>query len=141
MERKMEAYDPDTVDELLLDKPVTVLYVYGTLRTGKADANICKVKGRLYDLGSFPGLHLDDNGGDVILERIETEKPISMFDLYEGYNEDEPKKSLYLRVPFRDGWLYTYNDLMSDTRLIKSGDWIEYATSTNKYSPYGRYNL
>jgi gamma-glutamylcyclotransferase (GGCT)/AIG2-like uncharacterized protein YtfP len=55
------------------------VFVYGTLRAGEAnDVNrlspkpsligAATVRGRLYDLGSYPGLVLDDEAGEVLGE-------------------------------------------------------------------------
>lgn len=101
---------------------MTVLYVYGTLRTGKAAAQI--LKGKMYDLGWFPGVIL---GGpdDIVAERIEV-NDISRIDRYEGYREDDPEGSLYIRVPFKDGYIYEYNRGVEEEPVIESGDWLEH---------------
>jgi gamma-glutamylcyclotransferase (GGCT)/AIG2-like uncharacterized protein YtfP len=101
---------------------MTVLYVYGTLRTGKAEAQI--LKGKMYDLGWFPGVIL---GGpdDVVVERIEVDD-LQRIDRYEGYREDDPEGSLYIRVPYKDGYIYEYNRSVANDFVIASGDWLEY---------------
>jgi gamma-glutamylcyclotransferase (GGCT)/AIG2-like uncharacterized protein YtfP len=98
--------------------------VYGTLRPF-TNTNVTTVKGRLYDLGAFPGLILDDNAGDVVCEVVEvTEQKLLNFDMYEGYNWDNPRSSLYIRRELPCGsFIYEYNQPDEYDIPIPSGDW------------------
>lgn len=98
------------------------LYTYGTLRPG--DKETVTVKGRLYDLGWFPGIILGGDD-DVVCEKIEV-KDWAAVDRYEGYREDDKENSLYIRVPHEDGFIYEYNRPVNPVKLIQSGDWLDY---------------
>jgi len=97
--------------------------VYGTLRPTKGEA--VEIPGKIYELGWFPGLIMDDSGDTVKGVWIEADdNHLKELDRYEGYNEDHPKSSLYIREAFKDGWIYTYNRPIGNQPLIKSGDWL-----------------
>lgn len=99
-----------------------ILYAYGTLRPGGPD--IVKVQGSLYDLGWFPGIKLGGTG-EVVCERI-TVEDWQAVDRYEGFREDDPENSLYLRVPYLDGFIYEFNREVNPIKLVQSGDWLDY---------------
>lgn len=104
------------------------IYVYGTLRT-KDPALLVKVPGFLYDVSWFPGalIKAPDCGSEFVAERREiTDDQLSGFDDYEGYRPDSPATSLYIRVPYLDGWIYQYNRDVTRLKRIESGDWFEY---------------
>lgn len=109
-----------------------VLYVYGTLRTGKGPT--VRIPGVMYDLGWFPGVKLDRStniGPTFVAERTEVgDKELELFDKYEGYRPDDPEGSLYVRVPIFEreaeyfrGWIYEYNRPVPDNSVIEGGDW------------------
>lgn len=100
------------------------ILVYGTLRPFKND-DIVLVPGRLYDLGWFPGIVVDETADTfVVCERIQADDAkLKSLDSYEGYREDNPVGSLYLRVKHGDDWIYVYNHDLSNKQLIASGDW------------------
>jgi len=103
------------------------LYVYGTLMTGKGER--VKVPGLLYDLGWFPGAKIStpECGREFVAEiREVTDVELKSIDRYEGYYEDAPDASLYIRKPYLDGWIYEYNRTPSPDRLIESGDWLQH---------------
>ena len=108
------------------------LFVYGTLRPGRAPREIADavntlerlgegaIRGRLYDLGAYPGVILDDAAGEVSGEvfAVTDERILARLDTYEGYFPRDPAASLFLRVnaevTFTDGerefcWVYVYN--------------------------------
>ena len=99
-----------------------IIYSYGTLRPGSDDTVL--IDGSLYDLGWFPGIKLGEPG-KVVCEKI-TVNDISQTDAYEGYNPRYPDESLYIRKPFKDGWIYEYNGRVNPIKLIQSGDWLDY---------------
>jgi gamma-glutamylcyclotransferase (GGCT)/AIG2-like uncharacterized protein YtfP len=99
--------------------------VYGTLRTGEGPTST--VKGRLYDLGWYPGIILDDDGYDITIEYREVDdEGLQGFDRYEGYYEDDPSSSLYLRTRLGDVWIYEFNRPVEGYSLIEGGDWLKY---------------
>lgn len=99
-----------------------ILYVYGTLRPGASEA--VEIKGTMYDLGPFPGIVLGGNN-TFIAERIEIETETA-YDQYEGYYEDDPERSLYIRVPYQDGFIYEFNRHVDPKKVVDSGDWLKH---------------
>lgn len=98
------------------------IYVYGTLMPNDGRERV-KIKGALYDLGWFPGVRLDETG-EFLAEIIEVDdQRLQELDRYEGYYEDSPESSLYIRRRYCDGWIYEYNRSCSSRDLIRSGDW------------------
>lgn len=103
------------------------VYVYGTLRPGKSE--VVDVPGELRDLGSFPGavVKAPTFGKFFKAEPVEVDDAqLSRLDSYEGYREHAPHRSLYLRVPYLDGWIYVYNSEMDQRPLVPEGDWLAY---------------
>jgi len=101
------------------------VYVYGTLRPGKGLT--VDVPGLLYDLGSYPGAVLEGPGFNRSFKAepvIVDDEMLKRLDAYEGYRPDSPENSLYLRQPFNNGWIYTYNYDLVGRRVIESGDWL-----------------
>jgi gamma-glutamylcyclotransferase (GGCT)/AIG2-like uncharacterized protein YtfP len=116
------------------------LFAYGTLRPHQAPPEIAPVvdsllsvgtgtiRARLYDLGPYPGVVLNENLDDPTLVYGHVyqlpDNPeilvaaLELLDAYEDFRPDEPAKSLYLRqttqVTLADGltllcWVYTWN--------------------------------
>jgi len=106
------------------------IYVYGTLRPDKAEADqLEKVTGTMYDLGAFPGLVIEGQSVQRVVscEVIEADDDeLAGLDRYEGYNPDDPEGSLYLRKAFRDGWIYVYNQPYEGRPVVECGDWVLY---------------
>ncbi len=110
-----------------------LLFVYGTLRPGHAPARVAgwvatfipqgaaTVRGRLYDLGAYPGVVLDEEADTVhgeLFSLPDDPELLSRLDAYEDYRPREPAESLFLRVrtiaTSQDGtshecWIYVYN--------------------------------
>jgi gamma-glutamylcyclotransferase (GGCT)/AIG2-like uncharacterized protein YtfP len=124
-----------------------LVFVYGTLRRGGVRAmpdifpgakfvGDAKVSGRLYDLGAYPGLLIDEAGASVVGEVYEIDDEIlSKLDEIEA-------SSYYVRrrveVSVGDDkmtcWVYEPNpELYSLRALITSGDWIEYAKTKTEW--------
>ena len=107
------------------------LFVYGTLKPGVAPAEIVEamrclknvgrgtIRGFLYDLGMYPGVRLDADGGEVEGEILEfnDHAALKSLDTYEGYDPETPGKSLFVRrrcqAHLKEGdlfcWVYEYN--------------------------------
>lgn len=128
-----------------------LIIVYGTLRKGeRSDLNSGfysygvdfidddRINGRLYHLGSFPGVKLDKIGefeenrpaimGEVY--RIRDQSIIALIDAYEGYRADDPPHGLYDRKEVtteqgRTVWVYVYNHPVIEDQRIPSGDWCK----------------
>ena len=122
------------------------LFVYGTLSPQHAPPEIratvrrlrpvgqASVRGRLYDLGEYPGAILSKNSRSVIRGEV-FELPgdkgtLTSLDDYEGFEPNRPGSSLFLRqtrlVTMEDGtrlrcWVYVYNGTMKDAQPVRSG--------------------
>jgi gamma-glutamylcyclotransferase (GGCT)/AIG2-like uncharacterized protein YtfP len=120
------------------------LFVYGTLLPGRAPAEIADVvnalvpvgpatvRGRLYDLGEYPGVILNgpaDDEADTIPGQVFALPPdppalaraLQRLDAYEAYYPDDPAHSLFVRrrtaIHRLDGltqscWIYVYNQAL-----------------------------
>jgi gamma-glutamylcyclotransferase (GGCT)/AIG2-like uncharacterized protein YtfP len=122
------------------------LFVYGTLSPRHAPPEIAptvkrlrpvgraSVRGRLYDLGEYPGAVLSKNSRSVIrgevFELPGDQSTLTSLDDYEGFEPAKPRSSLFLRrtwpVTMDDGtrlrcWVYVYNGDMKSARPVTSG--------------------
>jgi len=128
---------------------IVLLFVYGTLRSGFAHTfrqlmesqttflSYGTVNGRLYDLGSYPGLILTDDSTDIVhgeVYQVHNESLIRELDLYENYRKNDPG-SLYIRslqkINMNDGRsveaiVYTYNKSLDNAIRITEGDYKTY---------------
>lgn len=127
------------------------LFIYGTLMPEHAPGvisgavkKLCYVgtasaQGRLYDLGEYPGAVLDPSSRTEIRGRLfilpEDESLLKSLDEYEGFNPNDPEKSLFAReettVTLESGqevpcWIYIYNQDVSEAKLISGGDYLKY---------------
>lgn len=127
------------------------LFVYGTLRSDLASAetrslltgvkrvSAATVRGKLYDLGGYPGLILDRDGELIVgevLELSEAKTQFRAFDEYEGFTENAVSQSLFVRTKCRavfpggqfiEAWIYIYNQALTAARLVESGNYAEVA--------------
>jgi len=108
------------------------IFLYGTLRPGHAPREIADavsrlrriglgtVRGRLYHLGAYPGVVLDDSDSEVRGEVFAVPAPetLAQMDTYEGFYPRDAAASLFLRVKtavaLEGGaseacWIYIYN--------------------------------
>jgi gamma-glutamylcyclotransferase (GGCT)/AIG2-like uncharacterized protein YtfP len=124
------------------------LFLYGTLLPGLAPGSLAEmldqlafvdhgsVTGRLYDLGAYPGLVVDESGNELahgdVFRLSPDEALLDALDAYEGYCPSDPTGSLYIRrnlaVMLAGGgvtraWLYEYNRDLSAATLIPGGDY------------------
>jgi gamma-glutamylcyclotransferase (GGCT)/AIG2-like uncharacterized protein YtfP len=128
------------------------VFVYGTLRRGeRADlakqahnfsVSYCgqdKINGKLYHLGSYPGLKLlphyiefNPTQPIVIGERFRIRDASigAILDAYEGYDSEHPEQGLYNRVVVEaesgeQVWVYVYNPMVIEDQRIETGDWCK----------------
>jgi gamma-glutamylcyclotransferase (GGCT)/AIG2-like uncharacterized protein YtfP len=118
-----------------------LVFVYGTLRRGSARAMSvrfpnskfvadAKVSGRLFDLGAYPGLLLNESSSLVTGEVYEVDDEIlNRLDDFESSSHYLRKQvEISLGADRRIGWTYEPNpEFYSPRTLITSGDWIQYA--------------
>lgn len=107
------------------------VYVYGSLRPGKGEK--FHIPGVMYGLGGFPAVILykprdgEEDYPTFVAEKVlVTDKQLTALDNYEGYDPDDEKNSFYLRIPYKDGFIYEFNSSLSSDRVIPGGDWLEH---------------
>lgn len=129
--------------------PYEYIFVYGSLMAGVRSrvaqtfhaqsefVSTGQVRGRLYDLGQYPGLVLGRAENYVqghIFRILNTEVLLPFLDEYEGLLPDDPAASEYRRQAAEVEaaarsyrcWMYLYNQVVDDLRLIESGDYLTY---------------
>jgi gamma-glutamylcyclotransferase (GGCT)/AIG2-like uncharacterized protein YtfP len=124
------------------------LFAYGTLQPGCVPRKIVhlaaklrpvgegSVRGRLYDLGGYPGAVTDANAESrifgTVMELPEDAEVLRRLDVYEECDPLAPDTSEYVRelgeVELVAGgtlecWIYRYNWKPDEERRIESGDW------------------
>ncbi len=128
------------------------MFVYGTLMKGlegdwqnKVGARLVgrgRVKGKLYDLGEYPGAVYTPGESDEyvkgeLYEVNDPELATRILDRYEEFFPTQPHRSLFVRtvapVLLEDGrrenaWVYVYNQPVDEANLIPGGDYRERTT-------------
>ena len=118
-----------------------LVFVYGTLRRGSARAMSirfpnsqfvadAKVSGSLYDLGSYPGLLLNESNSLVVGEVYEVDDEVlnELDDIEASSYYSRRQVEISLGTQLKVCWIYEPNpESYSLNTLIPSGDWIEYA--------------
>jgi gamma-glutamylcyclotransferase (GGCT)/AIG2-like uncharacterized protein YtfP len=125
------------------------LFIYGTLIPSEAPREIASlvkrfrrlgpahVRGRLYDLGDFPGAILETSSrtkihGELVVLPSE-KRALEILDRYEEFDPADPKSSLFVRQKItvqmangttREGWIYVYNRKPGKAKLIRGGDYV-----------------
>lgn len=133
------------------------LFVYGSLRSGFRSpayeymsnyfmlVGEAKVKGQLFDLGSYTGAKPTEENKFIIgeLYRIKNENEFSwamgQLDDYEGVNVAFDEVQLYRRAiaevyidnKITHAWIYWYNGDISGKPVIESGDMLRYMEQKN----------
>ena len=129
------------------------LFVYGTLmsaaksgfgstmrrRLARASVRLggATVKGRLYDLGGYPGLVPSDAGRDLVagelIRLLDTDRVFRWLDVYEGIGDGHELPHAYerkvcdvrlTRGPRVAAWIYLYRLNTSGCARIRSGNWL-----------------
>lgn len=97
-----------------------------------------KVRGHLYDIGSYPGLVLNQQTNDEVIGHVFALKNApqtwQILDKYEDYREDDPENSLYRRVNVTVALLeeskvcqtYVYNRSVEDLQRIPTGNYADW---------------
>ena len=136
------------------------LFVYGTLSPRHAPLEIAatvrrlrpvgqaSVRGRLYDLGEYPGAVLSEKSRSVIrgevFELPGDRSTLTSLDSYEGFEPNNRSSSLFLRrawpVTMDDGkklrcWVYVYNGTMKAAQPLRSG---RYSSRISRRAGRGR---
>lgn len=122
-----------------------LLFLYGTLLPGETPAEAedlvndlrrvgsASVRGRLYDLGDYPGAIFDPASATWIhgeIFEVPDDDTLQAIDRYEEFDESNPETSTFVRaklpVRLRDGrdvesWVYVYNRDPGDAPLVAGG--------------------
>jgi gamma-glutamylcyclotransferase (GGCT)/AIG2-like uncharacterized protein YtfP len=128
-----------------------LLFVYGSLLNadnefaGYLNSNAGlfstgKLKGKLYDIGEYPGAVIAPDGNYEISGHIyklnNPQATLKILDDYEGFGEDQEHPNLFVRkclpVETTNGrvycWVYLYNLPVVGLKQIISGDYSDYLT-------------
>lgn len=134
-----------------------ILFVYGTLRRDPAHELFhllarhghflgdARVRGRLFDLGSYPGMTLDDDNGYVLGELYEITSNwvhvMTRLDEYEGCTANDPEPHEYRRELVEalqptgtaiNAWAYVLNRDPIGLPVIESGDYVSWRRSSQR---------
>jgi gamma-glutamylcyclotransferase (GGCT)/AIG2-like uncharacterized protein YtfP len=134
-----------------------LLFVYGTLRRDSSHelyhllarhghfVGDGRVRGRLFDLGSYPGMTLEIDNGYVLGELYEItsswQDVIDRLDKYEGCSADDPAPHEYRRelvqalLPTGErvtAWAYVLNRDPRGLPVIESGDYLSWRASVQR---------
>jgi gamma-glutamylcyclotransferase (GGCT)/AIG2-like uncharacterized protein YtfP len=118
------------------------VFVYGSLRRDNAGAMSVrfpdaayvgdgKVRGRLYDLGAYPALLLDESGAQVTGEVYEvTDETLNKLDQFE-LTSDYERRDVEVEIGDEHGhcWIYVpahEASFFDGFPSIESGDWIRH---------------
>lgn len=119
--------------------------VYGTLRKGESNHDILNhqdvtfietrvVEGfDMYAVSSwYPGIIPGNGSIEIEVYEVANENVERMLDTLEGYSENHPENSLYLKKTLDDGtFIYIWNDTIDDVPQIKSGNWLNLKSEVN----------
>lgn len=145
LRRYVARFGFERVARVLNAKNQDLLAVYGSLRKGfglpdlpsgldeqLVDAGPCIIRGDLFDLGDYPGMK---HGQGIItgeLFQIQHPDAFALLDKYERFDPSDPEGSLFVRRCIRlvqpniDAWVYLYNEEVSESSRVASGDWVAY---------------
>ncbi|MGZ3766601.1 MAG: gamma-glutamylcyclotransferase family protein [Mucilaginibacter sp.] len=121
-----------------------LLFVYGTLLNEdneyavylKANSKFYisgKLRGKLYNVGEYPGAILEGENSNyiygAILEIVNPEKVWPVIDDYEGYGENQSQPNEFIRIPVEVEtgggpvicWAYLYNWPLTGLIQIEDG--------------------
>ena len=124
------------------------LFVYGTLldednkygvylRDNSKFYSQGTVKGKLYDIGEYPGAVLLPGGKDaiygIILKMDDPETALELIDIYEGFGKGHQQPNEFIRIladaDTENGpvtcWIYVYNLPTPGLILIENGRYIK----------------
>lgn len=131
------------------------LFAYGTLLSGALEPQIAqllrrqcrlgpraRIRGRLLDLGDYPGAVKTDAADDWVqgqlIELLTPARCWPLLDSYEGYSAEHPEGSLYLRERVQaqvlpgqavlECWVYWLRRPPQGAPSVPHGDWQRYLT-------------
>ena len=116
-----------------------LVFVYGSLRRGNPHpmserfpaskfVSAGRIKGRLYDLGDYPGVQTKDSDSFVTGEVYEVDQAtLDKLDEFETTSHYLRKPTdIFLEAERKTGWVYEPDPEHYELQaLISSGDWLE----------------
>jgi gamma-glutamylcyclotransferase (GGCT)/AIG2-like uncharacterized protein YtfP len=134
------------------------LFVYGTLLNKQNEFGAylnrnCvfyangKFRGRLYDIGEYPGAILASKGSDYVFGSILTvndiDEVLQKLDDYEGFGYGQQQPYLFNRafitIETNDKpvkcWVYLYNWPVQGFAMIPSGNYLQYMEDKGRGNP------
>jgi len=122
-----------------------LVFVYGTLRRGgsnhfrMAGAEFISsgtITGRMYRIDWYPGLVLDEAGGEIHGEVYSVEpEQLEALDVFEGLSAGEIEGSEYRRVlttvvrrdsQTTSAWVWEWLGETDESRRLEDGDWLKH---------------
>lgn len=127
-----------------MDITPQLVFIYGTLRRGgsndfrMAGAEFITsgtITGRMYRIDWYPGLVLDEAGGEIHGEVYEVgPELLSALDVFEGLSTGEMEGSEYRRVQTTviqknscvlTAWVWEWLGITEESQRISDGDWLK----------------
>lgn len=127
-----------------MDTQPETVFVYGTLRRGGSDhfrmteaefVSEGTILGRLYGIDWYPGLVVDDDGGEIRGEIYRVEPGhLAELDLFEGLPAGDTEGSEYRRVQATvvrqdsrtvSAWVWEWRGPTDESRRLAGGDWLK----------------
>lgn len=112
------------------------LFVYGTLKNSLPKNSLVgsgKIKGKLFDLGFYPGaIESDDGIIEGVIYDVDDET-LNRIDGFEGYRKNDIENSLFVRKLTTattydckeiSVYVYYYKQSIENSEEILSGNWI-----------------
>ena len=142
-----------------MENNLTRIFVYGSLRSGFQNpaydyiskyfnlVGKAKVKGRMYDMGSFPAAVPANDDSFIIGElyehnnKCEFSWAIEQLDAYEGLTPEVGDEELYRRERVTayfgenettEAWIYWFNGSVEHQPIIASGDVLQFIQHKSK---------
>lgn len=90
----------------------------------------CKIQGKLYNLGRYPGLKPGDDVISGELYRIGNASALATIDEYEATDNDDltlpgfSRKKIELMEPKVEAWVYIYDGDVLEENRIADGVWM-----------------
>jgi gamma-glutamylcyclotransferase (GGCT)/AIG2-like uncharacterized protein YtfP len=125
-------------------QPPQLVFVYGTLRRGGSNhfrmagaefISTGTIMGRMYKIDWYPGLVLDEAGGEISGEVYSVDHELfAALDAFEGISTGESEGSEYRRVQATvvqqnsetlTAWVWEWCGVVSEDRRISAGDWLK----------------
>jgi gamma-glutamylcyclotransferase (GGCT)/AIG2-like uncharacterized protein YtfP len=132
-----------------------LLFVYGTLliadnefavylKNNSSVLSSGKFKGKMYDIGTYPGVIPDPENKRVVSGSVcqlnDPQEVFKILDDYEGFGGNQQQPYLFVRellsIETPDGpvscWIYLYNLSVDGLFEITSGDYLTYLAQQKK---------